>query len=160
MTLSDQQRDYFFSILDEHFAHLHELYRELYPPASYAPAGDYHRRLGRRVRELSAKFALSDRIPRPVIPGDRREANKRVAEYLANRAYALELEGGPGHRIWAYRKAAWAIEDLEQDLRRVRSELGLRGLESISGVGATLGGEIDRVLGSLSASPGPAAPLP
>jgi len=159
MTLSDQQRDYFFGVLSERFAHLHDLYRRLYPPGSYAPAGDYNRRLGVRVRELCRRFGIADRIPRQILPGDRREANKRLVEWLAGQAYALELEGAPSHRIWTYRKAAWALEDLEQDVRRVRSELGLHGLESIPGVGNALGGEVDRFLASLAPSPGPEAPL-
>ena len=159
MTLSDQQRDYFSGVLSERFAHLHNLYRQLYPPGSYAPSGDYNRRLGLRVRELCQRFGIADRIPRPIIPGDRREANKRLVEWLADRAYALELEGAPSKQVWIYRKAAWALEDLEQDVRRVRSELGLHGLESIPGVGAALGGELDRFLGSLAPSTGTQAPL-
>lgn len=160
MTLSDQQREHFFGLLDERFTHLQEMYRGLYPPGSYAPAGDYNRRLGRRVRELCAQSGLSDRIPRPVIPGDQRETNKRVAESLANRAYALELEAAASSRVWEYRRAAWVVEDLEPDLRRVRASLGLRGLESIPGVGSALGSEIDRLLASQDASPGSASALP
>ena len=107
------------------------------------------------MRELCLRFGIADRIPRPIIPGDRRHANKRLVEWLANQAYALELEGAASSRVWTYRKAAWAIEELEQDVRRVRSELGLHGLESIPGVGAELGSEIDRFLASLAPSPMP-----
>jgi len=35
---------------------------------------------------------------------------------LANECYRLEIQGEASHRVWAYRKAAWAIEDLEQDI--------------------------------------------
>jgi hypothetical protein len=159
LTLSDQQRDYFTQLLSGPFAHLLETYRRLYPPGSYSPSGDYNRRLGLRVRELCLRSGIADRIPRPIIPGDRRHANKRLVEWLANQAYALELEGAASSRVWTYRKAAWAIEELEQDVRRVRSELGLHGLESIPGVGAELGSEIDRFLASLAPSPSPQAPL-
>ncbi len=159
LTLSDQQRDYFTQLLSGPFAHLLETYRRLYPPGSYSPSGDYNRRLGLRVRELCLRFGIADRIPRPIIPGDRRHANKRLVEWLANQAYALELEGAASSRVWTYRKAAWAIEELEQDVRRVRSELGLHGLESIPGVGAELGSEIDRFLAALAPSPCPQAPL-
>ena len=160
LTLSDQQRHYFAQALRGPFAHLLETYRRLYPPGSYAPTGDYNRRLGLRVRELCQRFGIADRIPRPIIPGDRREANKRLAEWLADRAYALELEGAPSKQVWIYRKAAWALEDLEQDVRRVRSELGLHGLESIPGVGAALAVEVDRFLASFAPSKDTQASLP
>lgn len=64
--------------------------------------------------------------------------NKRVVEALANQVYAMELENAPGHCVWAYRKAAWAIEDLDQDLGLVHRVMGRRGLESIENVGPQL----------------------
>ncbi|MCX6071338.1 MAG: helix-hairpin-helix domain-containing protein, partial [Chloroflexi bacterium] len=146
LTLADQQREYFTGVLEERFAHLRSLYRSLYPTGSYAPAGDYNLRLGRRVHELCIRHGLADRIPRPVIPSDRRALNKRVVERLANQAYALELESAPAQRVWAYRKAAWAIEELEQDLGLVSRELGLRGLQSIPGVGPHLASEMQSLV--------------
>ena len=50
----------------------------------------------------------------------------------------MELEGQPGHRIWAQRKAAWAIEDLEQNIGLVYRRMGLKGLQTIPGVGPAL----------------------
>ncbi len=129
---------YFSRILDERFAHLQGLYRSLYPAGSYAPAGDYNRRLGRRVRELCLQHGLADRIPRPIIPGDRRAHTKRVVERLANQAYALELEAAPAQRVWTYRKAAWAIEALEQDIGLVYQQMGRKGLQAIPGVGPAM----------------------
>ena len=54
-------------------------------------------------------------MPRPIIPGDKRALNKRIVEALANQCYWMELDNAPGQRVWAYRKAAWATEDLEED---------------------------------------------
>jgi DNA repair photolyase len=152
LTLADQQREYFSRVLDERFPHLRGLYRSLYPAGSYAPSGDYNLRLGRRVRELCRHHGLTDRIPRQIIPGDRRALNKRVAERLANQAYALELEGAPAQRVWACRKAAWAIEELEQDLGLVYRELGLRGLQSIPAVGHALAPEVQSMVGETGAA--------
>ena len=143
LTLADLQRAYFSRVLDERFAHVQGLYRSLYPAGSYAPAGDYNRRLGRRVRELCLQYGLADRIPRPIIPGDRRALNKRVAERLANQAYALELDGAQAQRVWTYRKAAWAIEDLEQDIGLVYQQMGPKGLQAIPGVGPALADAIE-----------------
>ena len=152
LTLANQQCEYFTGVLEERFAHLRGLYRSLYPTGSYAPAGDYNLRLGRHVRELCLRHGLADRIPRPIIPGDRRALNKRVVERLANQAYALELESAPAHRVWACRKAAWAIEDLEQDLGLVSRELGLRGLQSIPGVGRQLASDVQSMVKEIGAA--------
>jgi DNA repair photolyase len=150
LTLADQQREYFTGVLEERFAPMLSLYRSLYPAGSYAPAGDYNLRLGRRVRELCRRHGLSDRVPRPIIPGDRLALNKRVVERLANQAHALELEGAPSRRVWAYRKAAWAIEGMEQDLQLVHRELGLRGLQSIPAVGSSLASEVQSLVTEIS----------
>jgi DNA polymerase/3'-5' exonuclease PolX len=89
-------------------------------------------------------------MPRPVIPGDKRELNKRIVEALANRTYDLEIECAPAQRIWAYRKAAWAIEDLEQDIRLIYSYMGVKGLQSIQNVGPRLAGQIETLIEALS----------
>jgi DNA polymerase/3'-5' exonuclease PolX len=91
---------------------------------------------------------ISDRIPRPVIPGEKREFNKRMVEKLANQCYGFELAGASAQKVWAYRKAAWAIEDLEQDVRLVYHQLGRRGLEGITDVGQQMAGVIEKLLKS------------
>ena len=85
-------------------------------------------------------------MPRPIIPGDKRALNKRVVEALANRVYDMELNGEPWQRVWAYRKAAWAIEDLEQDVGLVYRQMGRKGLESIENVGPRLAGVVEEML--------------
>ena len=101
---------------------------------------------GRRIRELCREAGITDRMPRPIIPGEKRGLNKRIVEKLANQAYELELDEAPVQRVWAYRKAAWAIEDLQQDIGLVYRTMGLRGLQSIRDVGPEMAGEIERVL--------------
>ena len=102
--------------------------------------------IGRRLRELCAQHYVRDRIPRPIVPGDKRAANKRLAEHLADAAYALELEGAPPSWVWAYRKAAWAMDDLEQNVGLLYRTMGWKGIESIEGVGSAMGGEIESLL--------------
>ena len=70
----------------------------------------------------------------------------RIVEVLARRLYYMELDGVPDHRVWAYRKAAWAIEDLEQDIGLVYQMMGLKGLASIPGVGSSLAREVESLL--------------
>jgi DNA repair photolyase len=138
MTLSDQQRDYFLRVLHDRFPEILDLYRATYPPGSYAPAAGNTLQAPRRVRELCQKHGLPDRIPRPIIPGDKRALNRRIVEVLANQVYAMELDGQSSHRVWAYRRAAWAIEDLDQDIALVHRTLGLKGLQSIPNVGSEI----------------------
>ncbi len=85
-------------------------------------------------------------MPRPIIPGDQRAGNKRLAAFLADEAYHLGLRNEPGHRVWAYRKASWALEDLAPDVRVVYETMGRQGLESIQGVGPRLARVIEERL--------------
>jgi DNA polymerase/3'-5' exonuclease PolX len=82
-------------------------------------------------------------MPRPVIPGEKRALNKRAVEMLANKVYEMELNNEPNYRIWSYRKAAWAIEDLEQDIGLIYQSMGIKGLQSIPSIGEKLGSDIE-----------------
>ena len=142
LTLSDQQKDYFFKVLGERFPDLLATYQRIFPPKSYSQVGDGWRETALRVREGCAKYGIPDRMPRPIIPGDKRMLNRRIVEWLANKVYALELENASNYRVWSYRKAAWAVEDLEQDIGLVYQTMGFKGLKNIPNVGEKLGGEI------------------
>ena len=135
LTLSDQQRQYFFGVLHDLFPDLLALYQKLYPPGSYGPAGSGWPPFARRIRAACQAASIRDRVPRPVIPGEKRALNKRVAEALADELYTLEIEAAPQHRLWAYRKAAWAVDDLEQELGLFYRTMGRKGLESLPGIG-------------------------
>jgi len=52
----------------------------------------------------------------------------------------------PGQRVWAYRKAAWAIEDLEQDIGLLYRQMGREGLENIENVGPRLAEVIEDLI--------------
>lgn len=146
LTLADQQREYFLGLLDGRFPDLAARYRRLYPPGSYGPARSDWRPTALRLKELCEQHSISDRLPRPIIPGDKRTLNKRVVETLADQCYRLELEDAPDRRVWAYRKAAWAIEDLEQDLGLLYRAMGRQGLESIPNVGPRLAEVVEDLL--------------
>lgn len=149
LTLADQQKSYFFALLRERFPDLLGRYQRLYPPASYAPRDYPWHRIALRVRELCDKYGIRDRVPRPILPEDKRALNKRVVEKLADRAYEMEIHQEPDYHIWAYRKAAWAIEDLEQNIGLIHQSLGLKGLQSIPNVGPLSGRVIEKMLAEL-----------
>jgi hypothetical protein len=146
LTLADQQRTFFFNVLAEHFPDLLDRYRNLYPEQSYGPSQLNWPRIALRVRGLCEQYGISDRMPRPIIPGDKRTANKLIVEALANQVYYMELNGEPSRRVWAYRKAAWAIEDTAQDLGLIYRQMGRKGLENIDNVGPKLALVVERLL--------------
>lgn len=54
------------------------------------------------------------------------------------------MNGESSYRVWAYRKAAWAVEDMEQDIGLVHRTLGSKGLQSIPNVGQSIGLVIEK----------------
>jgi len=107
LTLAEQQRDFTMRVLAEHFLDPLPLYEQLYPAGSYSAvrSGGLYA-IGRRVRELCLRYCISDRMPWPITPGDKRALNNLIAEALANQCYWLELDNAAGQRVWTYRKAA------------------------------------------------------
>ena len=146
LTLADQQKTYFLEVLRTDFPELYSRYLSLYPPGSYGPAGDAWLNVGRQIRQICRKAGIPDRQPRPLIPGEKRALNKRVAEFLADKTYSMELEGQPALKIWPYRKAAWAVEELEQDLGLVYGKMGLSGLKSVKNIGESIGIQIEKYI--------------
>ena len=151
LTLADQQKEFFLHALEQIHPELIDLYKRIYPPGSYAQI-EPRRKIGLRIREYCQQEGISDRIPRPIIPGEKRSLNKRVVQIVAEKLYSLELENARGSQIWAYRKAAWAIEDLEQDIGLIYNIMGVKGLESIPDVTAEIAIEIEALLGMLMPS--------
>ncbi|MFZ5919333.1 MAG: radical SAM protein [Chloroflexota bacterium] len=111
----------------------------------YGPPRAYNARLGLLIRELCARHGLLDRLPRYVAPGPL-AINKRIAERLFLRTYDLELEQAKDYRIWAYRKAAWAVDEWPQSLADLYRTQGEPGLRKLPGIGHRLAGEITRWL--------------
>ena len=142
LTLADQQKEFFQRVLHQNCPDLLSLYERSYPPGSYSQAQAWGK-TGLRIREFCLQAGISDRMPRPVIAGEKRILNKRIVELLANQCYWMELEDVPSQRIWAYRKAAWAVEDLEQDIGLVYRTMGVNGLKSIPDVNIPLAREIE-----------------
>ncbi len=134
LTLADKQKDFFFDFLQESCPELLDSYRHWYPPGSYAPWNYDWEAIALRVRDLCHRYGISDRMPRPIIPGDKFTVNKRIVEQLANTAYVMEINHKPTRIIWEYRKAAWAVEDLQTDIRLVYATMGIKGLQSIPGI--------------------------
>jgi DNA repair photolyase len=107
----------------------------------YGPPPSYNARLGLLVRELCQVHNLADRMPRYVLPGPL-AVNKRLAEYLFLKTYDLELEMAGNYRIWAYRKAAWRVDEMGENIADLYLEQGQAGLKNLPDIGSSLAGEI------------------
>src|SRR4030042_1331043 len=145
LTLADQQKEFFMRVLRQSGPELLPNYERSYPEGSYSQVQPW-RYIGLHIREFCQDAGISDRIPRLIIPGEKRCLNKRIVEQLANKVYTLELENASSSCIWIYRKAAWAVEDLEQDIGLVYRGMGLKGLEGIPNVNAQMVSEIELLI--------------
>jgi DNA repair photolyase len=104
---------------------------------SFGPPADYNSRLGYLVRDLCVRHGLLDRMPRDIPPGPL-ATNTRIAERLFLRTYDLELEGARPYRIWAYRKAAWTVDEWPESIADLYAARGEAGLRELPGIGERL----------------------
>jgi DNA repair photolyase len=146
------QRDRYMAFLDLYCPQVVPLYRRLYGEG-LEPRGSYGPQLLRRVRDICAQHGIQDRMSRPILAGEALGANKRVAEKLLTRAYELTLEEAEAFRVWAYRKAGWAIDEMEANVESIYLQEGREGLKRIKGVGESLAREIEGWLRSSIISP-------
>ena len=114
----------------------------------YSPPQDYNARLGLLIRELCDRHGLLDRMPRYIAPGPL-ATNKRIAERLFLRTYDLELEGGSQYQIWAYRKAAWTVDESKESITDIFKADGEKGLRELPGIGKSISTQIGKWLQEL-----------
>jgi DNA repair photolyase len=136
------QRERYLGFLERHYPDLLPLYNQLYA-GGFETRGGYGPQLLRRVREICVELGIPDRMRRPILAKDPLAGNKRIAERFFLRAYDLFLEEAPSYRQWAYRKAAWSIDEMEKDVRSLYHQQGKKGLLGIKGIGDRLAGEME-----------------
>jgi DNA repair photolyase len=144
LTLASAQKKHYMKLIDKHFPELTPQYQRLYGD-SYGPECSYAGELGKKVSQLCRKYGIKDRMPR-YVPDGPLVINKRVSETLQNMVYRMELDCTSQYMIWAYRKAAWALEDLTESVAEIYAKNGRKGLEGLRGVGKSLAMEIERQL--------------
>ena len=73
--------------------------------------------------------------------------NREIAEKLNRIADLLEVKGEKEiYKIRAYRNGALALENLEEDIKIIYKEKGLKGLEKITGIGKSIAQKIEEYL--------------
>jgi len=138
------QKDRFAEVLGHYYPRLVPRYEQLYS-AGYSPSKEYSRRVDRMAREVCRRHGVPYRMPRPIPRGEKLGLNKRVAESLFLRAYEMELDGDPEYRVWAYRKAAWTVDELDESLADIYRREGAEGLTALPSIGRSTA----RVIASL-----------
>ena len=144
LTLASTQKEWYFKVLAKRFPELIPKYQTLYGD-NYGPECNYAGEIGKKVNLLCQKYGIKDRIPRH-IPEGRLAVNKQISERLQNRVYRMELDCTSQYRIWAYRKAAWTLEELTESVAEICAQKGREGLESLKNVGKSLANEIEQQL--------------
>ena len=135
------QKTRFLEALERYYPHLLPRYEQLYS-TGFSPQGEYSCRVGQLVREVCRRHGMPDRMSRPILPGEEFVINKRIAEKLFLRAYEMDLEEGAGYRIWAYRKAAWTVDEWPESIAKLYADRGEAGLRELPGIGRSLAREI------------------
>jgi DNA repair photolyase len=107
----------------------------------YGPLQAYTSQIGLTVRELCARHGIKDRMPRYIAPGPL-AVNKKIAARLVLRTYDLELEQAKGQRVWAYRKAAWTVDEWPESVEALYRASGEPGLRALPGIGKSIAGRI------------------
>ena len=151
LTMSGAQAEWTLDAARRYDPSLEDSLREMYNwsvsgKPDMSPPRNYNARLGLLVRDLCAKHGLLDRMPRYIAPGAL-AVNKRIAERLFLKTYDLELEMAKDYHIWAYRKAAWTVDELPDSVDKIYRERGETGLRELPGIGKSIAGQIARWLG-------------
>lgn len=122
--------------------HLRELYgwRANNIPTC-GPPDAYHQRIGLLFRELCIKHGIADRMPRYCGSGAL-TVDKRIAELLHLKLYELEFARAPAPRLWAYRKAAWQMDEMRESVAGIYGNQGEAGLRSLPNIGPYISRDI------------------
>jgi len=144
LTLSGYQKDRYLNLLTTNYSKLIPKYDELYR-GNYGPSGTYWAQIATKVRELCHKYGIKDRMSR-WIPRGPLATNKKIAERFFLKIYDLELATENEYKTWAYRKAAWAVDELDRGIEGIYTAQGIEGILAIPDIGKQLAGEIETML--------------
>jgi DNA polymerase (family 10) len=61
---------------------------------------------------------------------------------LHRKAYDLELEEAQMFRIWAYRRAAWTVDELPESIATIYSQKSKKGLVKLPNIGTRIASQI------------------
>ena len=141
LTLEGYCGEYYYKFLQKYDVDLVHRYKELYSKKD-APAKHFAE-THKLILEYCEKHNIQNHIPRPVdhYPENLR-INKRIAGDFYLKAREINLARGQSYREWAYRKAAWSLDELEKSIEEIYIEEGTEGVRKIKGIGSSLSKQI------------------
>lgn len=144
LTLWGYYGEYFYKALEKYDSDLVPKYKNLYSNPKLL--AEYTIEIHNRVLKYCQKYNLTPYIPRPVsfYPKELQN-NKKIAEKFYLEARELQMSGQGGYKEWAYRKGAWALDDLNEDVQKIYQNKGLSGIMQIKGIGKSLADKILKV---------------
>jgi DNA repair photolyase len=145
LTLWGYCKTKFYQTLEEFNPNLIPKYENLY--SDERAMKDYYQEIHRKILRLCERYGVLNYISRPTkfYPQNIR-LNKEVAGMLYLKARELQLSGENQYKEWAYRKAAWTIDELRKDIKEIYEEKGENGLLKIPLIGGKLAEEIEKLL--------------
>jgi len=145
LTLWGYCRTHFYKALKRYDSSLITKYDKLYGDPKLL--AQHTRNVHQLVLEYSRKYELAPWITRPIqIYPEELQINRKIAEKFYLDARELQLSGQDAHREWAYRKAAWSLDDLPESVEGLFQRRGIEGLMQIKGVGKGLAKQIEEFL--------------
>jgi len=127
--------------LQQHNSDLVERYEELYTEGEIL--AKQVAKTHRTVAKYCKKYSLQNHITRPIDHyATKLQINKEIAADFYLNAREINLTNGKSYREWAYRKAAWIIDDLKQSIKGIYQEQGGEGITRIKGIGRSFSRQI------------------
>ncbi|MEM2897383.1 MAG: hypothetical protein QXG01_07455 [Candidatus Bathyarchaeia archaeon] len=145
LTLRGYCKTHFYRALKKYNPGLIKKYDELY--GSLKLLSEYTAGVHEKVLKYCKKYDLTPYIPRHVdfYPKELK-LNKKIAEKFYLEARELQMSGQGGYKEWAYRKAAWAMDDLKESIEKIYRDEGIDGVIQIEGIGKKLANRIEEFL--------------
>ncbi|KYC45743.1 MAG: hypothetical protein APG12_00598 [Candidatus Methanofastidiosum methylothiophilum] len=145
LTLNGYCKSFFYNYLDKYDSSLIEKYERLF--SSNLLYSQINIKIHKTVLKYCDKYNIQNYITRPInhFP-ENIQINKKVAENLFLKARDIQLEGGDKYKEWAYRKAAWEIDEFRDNILDLYKKEGCKGLTRIKGVGSAISLEIEKIL--------------
>lgn len=132
---------HYYRVLEKYSPTLVEKYRRLYENEKLL--GERTVKMHNLVQKYCQKYKLTPYIPRPInFHPKKLQINKKIAEEFYLQARELQLSEQGGYREWAYRKAAWALDDLGESIKDIYQNKGVKGIMEIKGIGRSLAKQI------------------
>ncbi|MBU0613608.1 radical SAM protein [Patescibacteria group bacterium] len=147
LTLWGGVKDHYYMMLKENFPSLVPKYEKIF--TSDAAFGEYWKKISERVKKLCKKHKIGQFIPRPIKHYPKGlHLNKKIAAVFYFKARNYQNSSANKYKEWAYRKAAWAMDDLNEPVEEIYKRSWLGGIQKINGIGNRLAHEIEKYIKS------------